>query len=217
MSFLKKEQQQDSTVKTLTIRMNLLFFLLFLMLSALVVRLSFIQLTKGESYRTLAAESHLDQMPIPAPRGFIYDRNKTLLVSDTPSFTLMYSGTFHKTDPKFQTLVNKIHQLIPQISTTEIEKRMTANPWVSVSHRIATGLTDQQVSFIREHQDQFPGCNIIIEPVRKYIYGDLAGHVIGYLNSIPASQVGNYKKLGYQVDDKVGLAGVEMQYESYLH
>jgi penicillin-binding protein 2 len=212
-----EDREQSEKREETNNRLNLLFVLVFLILASLVIRLSYLQLTKGETFRALATESHLDQMPIPAPRGFIYDRNKTLLVTDTPSYTLMYSGTFSEKDPKFQELVNRIHGLIPNVSRDEIVKRMTANKYLSVTHKVYNGLTEQQVSYIREHQDLFEGCNIVLEPQRKYIYGDLAGHVIGYLNSIPDKKADYYiNQLKYQPDDKVGWAGVEMQYESYL-
>ncbi|UOF89257.1 penicillin-binding protein 2 [Fodinisporobacter ferrooxydans] len=217
MNQFERDDKEQSDVREFSIsRLNVLFVIVFLILVSLVIRLGFLQLTKGATYRSLATDSHLDQMPIPAPRGFIYDRNHQLLVSDNPSFTLMYSGTLGKDEPQFKTLVNRIHNVIPEISEDEIGKRMTANPWLSVTHRVYTGLNEKQVSFIREHQNDFPGCNIIEEPQRNYLNGDLAGHVIGYLNSIPGDKASSYEQQGYQKDDKVGMAGVEMQYESYL-
>jgi penicillin-binding protein 2 len=197
-------------------RTGLVFFLVFVMLAGLVIRLAYLQLTQGATLRADATTSRLDQMPVPAPRGFIYDRHNSLLVSDTSSFTLMYSGSSDSSTAEFQNLVKKIHSIIPNLSNAEITKRMTADPWVSVTHKIASDLTEQQVSYISEHQDEFPGCNIIIEPKREYVKGDLAGSVIGYLNSIPSDQAAYYQKQNYQPDAKVGSAGIEMQYESYL-
>jgi penicillin-binding protein 2 len=197
-------------------RLHLLFVLVFLLLSGLLLRLSYLQLTEGQSFRIHANESHLDEMPISAPRGFIYDRNMNLLVSDTQSYTLMYSGTSSdKKDLKLIQLANNIHTVIPKLDRNEIMDRLTDS--MSVTHRVYAGLTEQQVSYIREHQRDFEGCNIIIEPQRHYDKGDLAGHVIGYLNSIPPKKADYFKKQGYQPDTKVGWAGVEMQYESYLH
>jgi penicillin-binding protein 2 len=211
-----EEIQNSKTKGTRSSRLHLLFVLIFLMLGGLVFRLSFLQLTKGNSFRESATESRFDQTSIPAPRGFIYDRNKNLLVTDTPSFTLMYSGSLSSTSDTFKTLVENVHKVIPKISKAEITKRMTENTWISVSHRVYSGLTDQQVTYIREHQEDFPGFDIVVEPERKYLSGDLAGNVIGYMNSIPADEAQHFKDLGYQQYDKVGISGVEKQYESYL-
>lgn len=51
---------------------------------------------------------------------------------------------------------------------------------------------------------------------RLYSEEGVAAHLIGYVGSIPADQLTDYQLLGYQIDDKVGLAGLENWGETYL-
>lgn len=51
---------------------------------------------------------------------------------------------------------------------------------------------------------------------RLYPENGVAPHLVGYTGPIPADQVETYLAQGYQVDDKVGLAGLEAWGERYL-
>ncbi|MCL4398118.1 penicillin-binding transpeptidase domain-containing protein [Patescibacteria group bacterium] len=55
----------------------------FLWLLATLVKT---QIFAGEYYRDLAAQNHLREVPIHAPRGIIFDRNGTSLTANLPSF-----------------------------------------------------------------------------------------------------------------------------------
>src|SRR5581483_11386652 len=57
-------------------------------LSGLTARLVYLQLDQGHEYAALSTVNHTVTQPIPAPRGLIYDRNGTLLVTNVPSFTV---------------------------------------------------------------------------------------------------------------------------------
>ena len=58
---------------------------------------------------------------------------------------------------------------------------------------------------------------VLIEPttVRQYDT-DFAAHLLGRVGSIPDTQLDYYLELGYPMDSKVGLDGVEAAFESYL-
>ncbi|HPB50172.1 MAG TPA: penicillin-binding protein 2 [Myxococcota bacterium] len=57
--------------------------------SALVVRLFYLQIVRGELYESLAAVSHVETERIIPPRGSIYDRNGVLLATDVEVSDLM--------------------------------------------------------------------------------------------------------------------------------
>ncbi|MCL5960265.1 MAG: penicillin-binding protein 2, partial [Chloroflexi bacterium] len=59
--------------------------ILFLILSGQLWKL---QVVEGKRYQQKAERNRLRMMTVPSPRGVIYDRNKTLLVRNIPSFTV---------------------------------------------------------------------------------------------------------------------------------
>lgn len=50
----------------------------------------------------------------------------------------------------------------------------------------------------------------------RYYFDSAAPHVVGYVQPIPAERVDEYRRRGYRVDEKVGMAGLEAWGEEYL-
>lgn len=51
---------------------------------------------------------------------------------------------------------------------------------------------------------------------REYLYPGYASHILGQLGSIPAESWEEYKELGYDMNDAVGIDGCERAFEEYL-
>ncbi len=72
-------------------------------------------------------------------------------------------------------------------------------------------------SKIEEESLDLPGVLIEISPTREYLFGELTSHLLGYVGPIPAEQFDNYQSQGYDLTDIIGLAGLEVEYEEWLH
>ena len=72
------------------------------------------------------------------------------------------------------------------------------------------------INYLYEHADEFPGVSVTNTYLRYYPHGDLAAHVLGYVNEISAAQLKPLQRKGYAAGDKIGEAGVEGSYDSYL-
>ncbi len=82
---------------------------------------------------------------------------------------------------------------------------------------IATDVDPITVSKIEEERLNLPGVLIDIVPTRQYLYGELLSHLLGYVGPIPAEQFDRYDAQGYGLTDIIGLAGLESEYETWLH
>lgn len=71
-------------------RLNILFFIVFLFFAAIILRLAYVQLVEGEQYKHDLELYSTRELPIPAPRGRILDRNGEVLVSNRPVYTVTY-------------------------------------------------------------------------------------------------------------------------------
>ncbi len=61
-----------------------------------------------------------------------------------------------------------------------------------------------------------PGAEFEISSAREYLYPGYASHILGQLGNIPAELWSEYKALGYDMNDTVGLDGCEKAFEEYL-
>lgn len=85
---------------------------------------------------------------------------------------------------------------------------------------IRNGATDEEFAYISENNDKLKGFNTRVDWERVYPYGDTLRTILGTVSSssqgIPSEDKNYYLKLGYSLNDRVGLSYLEKQYESYL-
>src|SRR5437868_14471503 len=61
----------------------------FILLALLGSRLYYLQVVKGSYYAERAENQRIRLLPIPAPRGVIFDRNGKLLVDSRPIYSIV--------------------------------------------------------------------------------------------------------------------------------
>ena len=71
------------------------------------------------------------------------------------------------------------------------------------------------IAQISERNSEFPGITITTDSERKYNYGTLASHIIGYIGKISETEYNNNSDI-YDNDDYVGKTGIESSMENYL-
>ena len=70
---------------------------------------------------------------------------------------------------------------------------------------------------IMEKSTDWPGIGIEIQPLREYPSGSLTANIVGFLGPVPAALEDFYVEKGLVANrDKVGYAGVELQYQDVL-
>lgn len=73
------------------IRLNILFFIVFLLFSVLIVQLGIVQILKGEEHQKEIDRTIQDRTKIPVPRGKIFDRNHNIVVDNKPIYSITYT------------------------------------------------------------------------------------------------------------------------------
>src|SRR5687767_12414766 len=79
----------EDTSQNLRARLRFVQVLVILMLGALTVRLYVLQVVRGERYAEIAENQRRRRLPIPAPRGVIFDREKRVLVNSRPTYNVI--------------------------------------------------------------------------------------------------------------------------------
>ena len=80
---------------------------------------------------------------------------------------------------------------------------------------LAENVSRNVVAQISERNSDFPGVTITTQSSRKYNYGSLASHILGYIGKISEKEY-NEEQDVYENDDYVGRTGIESLFENYL-
>lgn len=83
---------------------------------------------------------------------------------------------------------------------------------------VATGVSEDLEARITENPERFTTVTVERTTVRKYNYGALAAHVLGYVGSITEDELEEYQNPDkpYENDDEIGKAGIERGMEEEL-
>lgn len=90
----------------------------------------------------------------------------------------------------------------------------------SQTANILSDVTTQEVAYLTEHSESYPGFDVEIDWDRQYPFGNTLKAVFGTVTTsrqgLPSEGLDNYLALGYSRNEKVGRSGLEQQYESLL-
>ncbi|MUK87116.1 penicillin-binding protein 2 [Ornithinibacillus sp. L9] len=75
----------------LPFRLNILFFIVFLLFSVLILQLGVVQILNGESFQEEIDRTIQDTTKIPVPRGKMYDRFGNVIVDNKPLYAITYT------------------------------------------------------------------------------------------------------------------------------
>lgn len=190
--------------------------LLFAILTAQLWKL---QIVDGRAYLGRSALNNLRSAVIPPQRGVIYDRNKTLLATNAPVFTVSITPADVPKGRTEEVVIRLANELrIPPADITRVlsarKARRDYNPFNPIMVRY--NVNRDAVMRVAERTVEMPGVRVDVESARRYTDGALTSHLLGYMGPIPADEVERLVERGYNVDDRLGAAGVEQWYEQDL-
>jgi len=88
---LKQETNELKQKRLTDRRINVIFIAVMALLTVLVLRLGYLQIAKGESYKKAVDSNENIEVNESVPRGRIYDRNGKLLVDNTSKKSITYT------------------------------------------------------------------------------------------------------------------------------
>jgi penicillin-binding protein A len=72
-------------------RLNMIFFIVFLLFSILILRLGFVQIVYGDDFKREIERTEDITVNNPVPRGKMFDRNGKIIVDNTPQNAITYT------------------------------------------------------------------------------------------------------------------------------
>jgi len=203
----------EAELQTLKRRINIAMGVILFFIGILIIRLWFLQILRGPQYLKLSENNRIRLEWIAAPRGNILDRNGQPLISNRPYFNI----TWTKEDSTNPGETIREMAKILKVDTSEILQRIreAADYPRHLPILLKEDVDWPTLVYIENHQYDLPGIHVEALPSRKYQFGNLASHLVGYLGKINKNELEKYNGL-YQPSDQIGKLGLEKLYENIL-
>lgn len=182
--------------------------------ATLAARLWYLQILQGDQYAKLAQNNRVRTVDIAAPRGNILDRKGREIVTNKPSFNVVWVREKNRIDEELIKKVAAILAVDPSDLLARIRK-MAGTPG-HIPIRLAENIEWDKVAYIENNRMDMPGIKIEVVPQRVYHYGNLASHMIGYLAEISKEDLTDAETDIYRPGDMTGKMGLERLREKDL-
>lgn len=189
-------------------------FFIFFYFSVLFVFLIFgftgfnLSVFKNAYFSGLSVKNKLITIPVSPPRGLIYSKDGSLLAENRKTNSLWFLPS--KLSGDFQELAVKLSEILglPQESLLSL---------VSDNLNKASFLIDNNIS--EEEKEKLSSLNsppLIVSENNSRVYpdGSIFSHIIGYVSLVNEDDL--VKNTGYNINDRLGRAGLEKYYENDL-
>lgn len=189
---------------------NIIVASLFLLL---ILTLLNMQVIQSARFKNLSDRNCIRLLPQEGNRGNILDRNGEVIVDSQVSYDAMIMP---QPSAELQNSLALMASILGK-NPAQLIGRYKKNYVASFAPvLIATNIDPKKAIALEEVKTDSNG--IIIQPrvSRHYPYGDLACHLLGYLNEIDTWRLTKLADYGYQTKDLVGFGGVEERYDYYL-
>jgi penicillin-binding protein 2 len=202
----------------LALRIGILGAVALAVFGVLFFRLWALQVLSGPQYLQAALDNQLRSVRIEAPRGQILDRNGRELVTNNPGTAVqLYPADLPQTWAARLDVLRRLSKVV-RVPVRQLRldiKRRGNDPVTPIVVRETVKRT-APINYLYEHIEDFPGVTVTDTYLRGYPYGSIGAHVLGYVNEISADQLKRLQRKGYAAGDKIGEAGVEASYDTYL-
>jgi penicillin-binding protein 2 len=171
------------------------------------------QVLRTQQWLLQSEQNRLREVPLPAPRGTIYDRNRLIIAENVVGYSV---SVLSQSEDSLRATLKRLGGTIP-ISAREVESavrrysRDRARPTV-----IIPDASFDVVSVLEEHRIDFPSLIIQSSPKRFYPDSTTVAPFVGYTGEISESELAQPEFANYKAGQQVGKQGLEREYEDSL-
>jgi penicillin-binding protein 2 len=198
----------------IAIRVRVAVTILLLSFLLISIRLWYLQVLKGDYFKTRSENNLLRTMYVSPPRGLILDRNGTVLAANRPAFDIEFVA---EDSPDTLATINKLAEIVERdpaelvSKLTEQKKRRRFEPKV-----LLADVSRDLVAKVASQRHRLPGVVLNVVSTRKYVYQDMAAHALGYIREVTRDQLESDQFVSYMPGDLVGQFGLESRWENFL-
>ncbi|PEP84075.1 peptidoglycan D,D-transpeptidase FtsI family protein [Bacillus pseudomycoides] len=165
-----KKQTGKKQKTSISIRLNILFFCVFILFSAIIFQLGKVQIVDGETYKNQVEKNENATTSIPVPRGKIYDREGKQVVDNRALRTITYTRLKGVSSEDILKTAKDIANIL-EISEEEINKLTEVDKkdfWMQLNKKRAKAkITKQEEEKFREKGIEGKELDKRIEELRR--------------------------------------------------
>lgn len=189
----------------------IIYALIVVLFFTLVGRAYYLQIVRGDYYNDLSQYRSIRIIETQPMRGRILDKNGVVLAEDIPSYSVAVVMEDVK-DPKseFAILSTIIGMTVNDIETKIKNANLPSYEQIIIKKDVTT----KERVRLEEAQDRLPGISIVTSYKRYYPFKEIGAAFIGYVGPVTLDDIKNDEY--YDINDRIGKQGLELQYEKYL-
>ncbi len=173
-----------------------------------------LQVLQHEEYQTRSEANRIKPRPIVPARGLIYDRNGRLLADNVPAYRLeIVSEQVENLDATLAEL-GKLVAIDDEDLQRFREARRATRGFRPVPLKLR--LDEGELARLAVNRHRFPGVEVVPYLTRRYPYGELFSHVIGYVGRVDADDLVAMGDSRNTALTHIGKAGIERFHEMRL-
>jgi len=194
---------------------QVLAFIVGVVFLLLGTRIAYLQMVRGQYWRSIAEGNRIRLVVVPAQRGELVDRHNQPLAWNTPSFRLLaIPQDLPRAETERQELLNRILAPVPT-ELLDQENLMKLGPALNLPVSLASHLPLELALQLMALTANEPGFKVEVTAERTYAEGYAWGHVLGYIGPVSSRDLAQSRGQ-YQLTDVTGKAGLELEYEQLL-
>ena len=174
--------------------------LLIICWSILVVRLTYLQIIKGEALRKFSEANRLKNEKLLPTRGIIFDRNGKVIVDNRAAFDVVVLSQYFKNTPDNITRLGKALNY----SKEEMDKRLLklgrTRSYIPVL--LKADVSKDIIAAIETSSPSLLGVDIEATVQRRYPFKDVASQLLGHISEVDNKDIQQDSKKMLQDNDK---------------
>ena len=171
------------------------------------------QVLQHERFALKSEQNRLREVPLPAPRGIIRDRNGAIIAENVPGYSVSILG---QSPDSLRATLQRLSATVP-LSSSQIEEAVRKHRRDPTRPTVILSDADFPViSVLEEHAPDFPGLIIQSAPKRYYPQKSAVAAFVGYTREITEGQLAAPQYADYEPGQQIGVIGLEGQYEKQL-
>lgn len=172
-----------------------------------------LQVLQHDEFATRSEANRIRLQPIVPGRGLIYDRKGRILADNVPAFRLDVTPSQAGDMAKWLPQLGQIVQLDPEDIERFRQARRGARGFKPITLKMRVG--EEEAARFAVDRWRFPGIELVPYLNRRYPYGELTAHIVGYVGRIDEDDAKSLGE-GYAALTHIGKTGLERAYEKVL-